>query len=78
MNAQSPDLPGTADTVPGRHGALTASPSPDVPATDATASAELPLSAAGRTRHRRFRALGRTGRKSLSLFHPRLRSAAAV
>ena len=34
MSAQSPDLSITADTVPGRRGALTASPSQAVPATN--------------------------------------------
>jgi uncharacterized protein len=65
MTAHSPDLPGTADTAPGRSGALTASPFPDVPATDASGSRKLSLSATDRTRHRRFRQLGRSDRDSL-------------
>jgi nitroimidazol reductase NimA-like FMN-containing flavoprotein (pyridoxamine 5'-phosphate oxidase superfamily) len=65
MSAQSPDLSITADTVPGRCDALTASPSPAVPATDSPAGGRLPLSATERTRHRRFRHLGRVDRDSL-------------
>ena len=65
MSAQSPDLPSPANTVPGRRGALTASPSPAVPASTSPAGGRLPLSATERTRHRRFRALGRTDRESL-------------
>ena len=65
MSAQSPDLPSTADTVPGRRDALTASPSPAVPATNSPAGGKLPLSATERTRHRRYRHLGRADRESL-------------
>ena len=65
MSAQRPDLSITADTVPGRRDALTASPSPAVPATDSPAGGRLPLSATERTRHRRFRHLGRVDRDSL-------------
>jgi uncharacterized protein len=64
MSAQSPDLPITADMVPGRRGAMTASPSPAVPA-NSPAGGRLPLSATQRTRHRRFRHLGRVDRNSL-------------
>jgi EmrB/QacA subfamily drug resistance transporter len=65
MSAQSPDLSISADTLPGRRGDLTASPSQAVPATDSPAGERLPLSATERTRHRRFRALGRTDQDSL-------------
>src|SRR5258708_14902693 len=64
MSAQSPALAIPADTVPGRRGALTASPSQAVPATSPTGG-RLPLSAAERTRHRRFRHLGRADRDCL-------------
>ena len=65
MRTQSPDLPITADTVPGRRDALTASPSPAVPATNSPADGRPPLSATERTRHRRYRHLGRVDRESL-------------
>jgi uncharacterized protein len=65
MSAQSPDLSITADAVPGRRDALTASPSQAVPATDSPAGGRLPLSATERTRYRRFRHLGRVDRDSL-------------
>lgn len=55
MSARSPDLFITADMVPGRRDALTASPSPAV----------LPLSATERTRHRRFRHRGQADRDRL-------------
>ena len=58
MSAQSPDPSITADTVPGRRGALAASPSQAVPATDTPGGGRLPLSATERTRHRRYRHLG--------------------
>src|SRR5258708_36834284 len=64
MSAQPPDLSIPADTVPGRRGALTASPSQAVPATSPTGG-RLPLSATERTRHRRFRHLGRADRDCL-------------
>ena len=51
--------------MPGRRDALTAGPSPAVPATDIPAGGTLPLSATERTRHRRFRHLGRADRDSL-------------
>ncbi len=65
MSAPSPDLPITADTVPGRRDALTASPSQTVPATNSPAGGRLPLSATERTRHRRFRHLGQVDRDCL-------------
>ena len=65
MNARSPDLSNKPDPVPGRRDALTASPSQAVPATDSPTSGKLPLSATERTRHRRYRHLGRTDRDSL-------------
>jgi uncharacterized protein len=65
MSPQSPDQPITADTVPGRRDALTASPSPAVPATNSPAGGKLPLSATERTRHRRYRHLGRADRDFL-------------
>jgi uncharacterized protein len=65
MSAQSPDLSSTADTVPGRRGALTASLSQAVPVTNSPAGGKLPLSATERTRHRRYRHLGRTDRQAL-------------
>ena len=65
MSAQSPDPSSTADTVPGRHSALTVSPSQAVPATDSPAGGRLPLSATERTRHRRYRHLGRADRDGL-------------
>ena len=60
-----PDLPNKPDTVPGRRDALTASPSPAVPATNSPAGGKLPLSATDRTRHRRYRHLGRADQDSL-------------
>ena len=57
--------PITADTVSGRRDALTASPSPAGPATHGPAGGKLPLSATERTRHRRYRHLGRADRESL-------------
>jgi uncharacterized protein len=65
MSTQSPDTSGTADPVPGRRGALAASPSQAVPATDSPTGGKPPLSATERTRHRRFRQLGRVDRESL-------------
>lgn len=65
MSAQPPDLSITADTVPGRRDALTASPSPAVPARTSPACGRPPLSATERTRHRRYRHLGRADRESL-------------
>jgi uncharacterized protein len=65
MSPQSPDLSSTADTVPGRRDALTASPSPAVPAANSPAGGKLPLSATERTRHRRYRHLGQVDRESL-------------
>jgi len=62
MSAQSPDLSITASAVPGRRDALTASPSQAVPAADSPAGGRLALSATERTRHRRFRHLGRADR----------------
>src|SRR5258708_6262044 len=64
MSAQPPDLSITADTVPGRRGALTASPSQAAPA-NTPAGGRLPLSATERTRHRRYRHLGRTDPQAL-------------
>ena len=63
MSGQPPDLSSTADTMPGRRDALTAGPSPA--AANSPADGRLPLSATERTRHRRFRALGRTDREWL-------------
>ena len=65
MSTEPPDLPITADMVPGRRDALTASPSPAVPAASGPVGAGPPLSATARTRHRRYRHLGRTDRQSL-------------
>ena len=65
MSEQSPDLSSTADTAPGRRGALTVSPSLDVAAASSLAGGRLPLSATERTRHRRYRHLGRADRESL-------------
>ncbi len=65
MSSQPPSVPITADTVAGRHGALTASPSPAVPATRRPVGRRLPLSGTERTRHRRFRQQGRVDRDSL-------------
>ena len=65
MSAQPPDLPITAGTVPGRRDALTASPSPAGPAASGPVGAGPSLSATERTRHRRYRHLGRAGRESL-------------
>lgn len=65
MSAQSPDLSNTADTMPGRRGAQTASPSQAVPAATSPTGGKLPLSATDRTRHRRLRHLGRVDRDSL-------------
>ena len=65
MSAQSPDLSNKPGTVPGRRDALTASPSQAVPATTSPAGGKLPLSATERTRHRRYRHLGRVDRDSL-------------
>ena len=65
MSAQSPDLSSKPGTVPGRRDALTASPSQAVPATTSPAGGKLPLSATERTRHRRYRHLGRTDRDCL-------------
>ncbi len=65
MSAQSPDLPIPADTVPGRRGALTASPSEAVPAATGPTGGRPPLSATDRTRHRRFRHLGQADRDCL-------------
>jgi uncharacterized protein len=65
MSAPSPDLSITADTVPGRRDALTPSPSQAVPAPHSPAGGGLALSATERTRHRRYRQLGRADRESL-------------
>ena len=65
MSARSPDLPGMAEAVPGRRDALTASPPPAGPATNSPTGGKLPLSATERTRHRRYRHLGRADRESL-------------
>ena len=65
MSAQSPDLSVPADTVPGRRCALTASPSQAVPAAQSPAGGGRPLSATERTRHRRYRHLGRVDRDCL-------------
>ena len=65
MSAQSPDPSVTADAVPGRRDALTTSPSQAVPATNSPAGGRPPLSATERTRHRRYRHLGRGDRDSL-------------
>jgi nitroimidazol reductase NimA-like FMN-containing flavoprotein (pyridoxamine 5'-phosphate oxidase superfamily) len=65
MSAQPPDLSITADTAPGRRGALTASPSQAVPATHGPVGGKPPLSATERTRHRRYRQLGRADRDFL-------------
>ena len=65
MSAQSPDPSVTADAVPGRRDALTTSPSQAVPATNSPAGGRPPLSATERTRHRRYRHLGRVDRDSL-------------
>ena len=64
MSAQPPDLPGTAEAVPGRRDALTASPPLAGPATNSPTGGKLPLSATERTRHRRYRHLGRADRES--------------
>jgi uncharacterized protein len=65
MSAQSPDQASAADPVAGRHDALTDGPSPAGSATDTPHSGKLPLSATERTRHRRFRQLGRSDRDFL-------------
>ena len=65
MSAPPPDPSNKPDTVPGRRDALTASPSQAVPATTSPAGGKLPLSATERTRHRRYRHLGRVDRDSL-------------
>jgi len=65
MSARSPDLSNKPGTVPGRRDALTASPPPAGPATNSPTSGKLPLSATERTRHRRYRHLGRADRESL-------------
>jgi nitroimidazol reductase NimA-like FMN-containing flavoprotein (pyridoxamine 5'-phosphate oxidase superfamily) len=65
MNAPPPEESITADTVPGRRDALTASPSPAVPATNSPVAGRPPLSATERTRHRRYRHLGRADWESL-------------
>jgi uncharacterized protein len=65
MSAQSPDPSITADTVPGRRGALRAGPSQAMPATHSPAGGKPPLSATERTRHRRYRQLGRADRDFL-------------
>src|SRR5260370_38872299 len=59
MSAQPPDLPSTADTVPGRRDALTASPSLAMPATNSPTGGKPPPSATERTPHRRYRPPGR-------------------
>jgi nitroimidazol reductase NimA-like FMN-containing flavoprotein (pyridoxamine 5'-phosphate oxidase superfamily) len=51
-----------SDTVPGRRGALTASPPEAAPATDSPAGVKRPLSPTERTRHRRYRQLGKADR----------------
>jgi uncharacterized protein len=65
MSARSPDLPGTAETVPGRRDALKPGPSPAGPATDSPAGAKPPLAATERTRLRRYRHFGRADRDFL-------------
>jgi uncharacterized protein len=65
MSTQPPDLSNRPDAVPGRRDALTASPSQAAPAAASPAGAKLPLSATERTRHRRYRQLGRADRDSL-------------
>ena len=71
MSAQSPDPPIAADTVPGRRDALTASPSPAMPAATSPTGGKLPLSATERTRHRRYRHLGGpTGRRCMRCSTP--------
>ena len=65
MSTQPPDQSVTAEAVPGRRDALTASPSQAGPAASGPVGAGPPLSATERTRHRRYRHLGRTDRQSL-------------
>jgi hypothetical protein len=65
MSVRSPDLSNKPGTVPGRRDARTASPPPAGPATNSPAGGKLPLSATERTRHRRYRHLGRADRESL-------------
>ena len=65
MSAQSPYPSGPAGPVPGRRSALTVSPSQAVPAAESLAGGGLPLSATERTRHRRYRHLGRADRDTL-------------
>jgi uncharacterized protein len=65
MSAPSPDLSGTADTVPGRRDALAAGASPAGQAADTPGGGKPPLSATERTRLRRYRQFGRADRDSL-------------
>jgi uncharacterized protein len=65
MSAQPPDPSITADPVPGRRDALRASPSQAVPAPHSPTGGKPPLSATERTRHRRYRQLGRADRDFL-------------
>jgi uncharacterized protein len=65
MSTRSPGQSIKPDTVPGRRDALTASPPQAAPVTDSLTGGKPPLSATGRTRHRRYRHLGRTDRESL-------------
>jgi nitroimidazol reductase NimA-like FMN-containing flavoprotein (pyridoxamine 5'-phosphate oxidase superfamily) len=65
MSAHPTDQSITADTVPGRRAALTASPTQAEPATNSLTGPKPPLSATDRTRHRRYRHLGRGDRDSL-------------
>jgi uncharacterized protein len=64
MSSQPPDPSTPADTTPGRRDALTAA-SQAVPVADGPAGGRLPISATERTRHRRYRHLGRVDRDSL-------------
>ena len=65
MSARSPDPSNKPGPVPGRRDALTASPPPAGPATNSPTGGKLPLSATERTRHRRYRHLGRADQESL-------------
>ena len=65
MSAPSPDRSNKPGAVPGRRDALTASPPRAVPATTDPGGGKLSLPATERTRHRRYRHLGRTDRDSL-------------
>jgi uncharacterized protein len=65
MSARSPDLSNKPGAVPGRRDALTASPPSAGPATNSPTGGKLPLSVTERTRHRRYRHLGRADQESL-------------